>query len=170
MFFKNLNTWTDKKLNLARLGFYALYFTCALIIPIIIVALKYDLFKEVSGYRFTAVGIILFLIIAIGGVGRLIRVVHSLPEDKPKQQHLKFTCEMVIALVIPIAILFCLRLLRDNFNLAYSTLTYCVYCWLVAIVIDYMILKYLDAEHALRKEANHVQAVNERVNRNSAGE
>jgi len=55
------------------------------------------------------------------------------------------------------------RLLKNDFDLAYNTLWWCLISYSCAIVIDYTCIKYLDKEIALRKTAKEKIEVDKRV-------
>ena len=70
---------------------------------------------------------------------------------------------MIYNLIIPVIVLVVINLIKQNVILACDTLTKCVSSFIVATMIDYLTLKYLEVEWDLRQEAKHKIAVNKRV-------
>ncbi len=163
MFFNDIDTWTQKRLRLFALIFNALYLLGSLVIPIIIVGCRYQIFHKVSEYRLTGWGWICAIVVAVVGIRTLGRVIRKLPESTHKEQVLKYTILGVKALAIPILLLIAMRLLKNDFDLAYNTLWWCLVSYTAAIIIEYTCIKYLDREIELRKTAKEKIEVDKRV-------
>ena len=56
-----------------------------------------------------------------------------------------------------------MKALKSDFDLAYSTLWWCLISYTVAIIIDYTCIKYLDREIDIRKEAKEKIEIDKRV-------
>lgn len=163
MFFNNIDTWTQKRLRLFALIFNALYLLGSLVIPIIIVGCRYQIFHKVSSYRLTGWGWICAIIVAVVSIRVIKKVVNKLPESTHKEQILKYSILGVRALFIPILLLIAMKALKNDFDLAYNTLWWCLISYSIAIVIDYTCIKYLDREIDLRKIAKEKIEVDKRV-------
>jgi hypothetical protein len=163
MFFKNIDTWEQKRLRLNALIFNALYLVCSLVAPIVIVGCRYQIFHKVSQYRLTGWGWICAVCIAVVTIRVVKRVVNKLPESTHKEQILKYSILGVRALFIPILLLIAMKALKSDFDLAYSTLWWCLISYTVAIVIDYTCIKYLDREIDIRKAAKEKIEIDKRV-------
>ena len=163
MFFKDIDTWEQSKLRVMTIIFNLLYLLCSLVIPIIIVGCRYQIFHSVSSVRLTGWGWIRAIVVAVVGVRTLSRVIKKLPDSTHKEQMLKYSILGIKALFIPILLLIAMRLLKNDFDLAYSTLWWCLVSYSCAIVIDYTCIKYLDKEIALRKTAKEKIEVDKRV-------
>jgi len=163
MFFNNIDTWTQKRLRLFALIFNALYLLGSLVIPIIIVGCRYQIFHKVSSYRLTGWGWICAIIVAVVSIRVIKKVVNKLPESTHKEQILKYSILGVRALFIPILLLIAMKALKNDFDLAYNTLWWCLISYSAAIVIDYTCIKYLDREIDLRKIAKEKIEVDKRV-------
>lgn len=163
MFFNDIDTWTQKRLRLFALIFNALYLLGSLVIPIIIVGCRYQIFHKVSSYRLTGWGWICAIIVAVVSIRVIKKVVNKLPESTHKEQILKYSILGVRALFIPILLLIAMKALKNDFDLAYNTLWWCLISYSAAIVIDYTCIKYLDREIDLRKIAKEKIEVDKRV-------
>ena len=163
MFFNDIDTWTQKRLRLYALIFNALYLLGSLVIPIIIVGCRYQIFHKVSSYRLTGWGWICAIIVAVVSIRVIKKVVNKLPESTHKEQILKYSILGVRALFIPILLLIAMKALKNDFDLAYNTLWWCLISYSAAIVIDYTCIKYLDREIDLRKIAKEKIEVDKRV-------
>ena len=163
MFFNDIDTWTQKRLRLFALIFNALYLLGSLVIPIIIVGCRYQIFHKVSSYRLTGWGWICAIIVAVVSIRVIKKVVNKLPESTHKEQILKYSILGVRALFIPILLLIAMKALKNDFDLAYNTLWWCLISYSIAIVIDYTCIKYLDREIDLRKIAKEKIEVDKRV-------
>lgn len=162
MFFKDLDTWDTKKLRLFMLIFNGAYLLCSLIIPIIIVGCRYQIFSQ-AAKRLTGWGWIIAITIAVVGIRTFSRVVKKLPESTHKEQIVKYSILGVKALAIPILLLIAMRLLKDDFDLAYNTLWWCLISYTVAILIDYTCIKFIDREYDLRRIAKEKIEIDKRV-------
>ena len=163
MFFNDIDTWTQKRLRFFALIFNALYLLGSLVIPIIIVGCRYQIFHKVSSYRLTGWGWICAIIVAVVSIRVIKKVVNKLPESTHKEQILKYSILGVRALFIPILLLIAMKALKNDFDLAYNTLWWCLISYSIAIVIDYTCIKYLDREIDLRKIAKEKIEVDKRV-------
>lgn len=163
MFFKNVDSWDRAKLRTTWLVLNILYFIAVLLIPIIIVGCRYTIFEHVSKYKLTGWGIILVIIISVVAVRTLNKAINKLPESTLGEQRLKYTLLGVKALIIPILILVVLYLFKKNFDLAYSTIWYCLISYIVGVFIDYGFIQYLDQEIELRKKAKEKIEIDKRV-------
>ena len=163
MFFKDIDQWEQKKLMVMRIVFNAIYLLFSLIVPIIIIGCTYQIFHKVSTYRLTGWGWICAITIAVVGIRALSKVINKLPESTRKEQIIKYSILGVKALVIPILLLVVLQLMKNDFDLAYSTLWWCLISYTFAIVVDYTCIKYLDREVDLREAAKEKIEINKRV-------
>ena len=164
MFFKNIDSWDRAKLRGTWLSLNILYFIATLLVPIIIVGCRYTIFDHVSKYKLTGWGLILAIVIAVVAVRTLNKAINKLPESTLNEQRLKYSLLGVKALIIPIFILIVLKLFKLNFDLAYSTIWWCLISYIVGVFIDYGFIHYLDQEIELRKKAKEKIEIDKRVN------
>lgn len=162
MWFSEIDKWSRKKLRTNYLIYGALYLVFALIIPTVIIGVKYNLIKS-SSVRLTGVGLILVVFIAVFLLKGLKRVILNLPQDELKEQRFKYTILMIYSLMLPVGGILLLNLIKANVTLACDTLIKCLASIIFSIMIDYMTLKYLETEYSLRNEAKHQIAVNKRI-------
>lgn len=162
MWFKNIETWSQKKLKGNFILYGLLYIIFALIVPVIIISCKYDLIKSRST-RLSGVGLILVVCILVFLIKGIKRLLDKLPQEEKKEQVFKFTVIMIYNLIIPIGGLILVYVIKQNVTLACDTITCCLYSMIAAIVIDSLTLKYLEVEWDLRMEAKHKLAVNKRI-------
>ena len=161
MFFNEIEQWTQKKLRLYCLIFNGLYFLFTVLIPIIIVGCRYQIFSS-DKVRLTGWGWCLAIFITVVGVRVANRLIKKLPDIEKKQQILKFTLLGFKALFIPVAVLVAMRLLKNDFDLAYNTFEWVLFSFIFGIVVDYTCIKYLDKELELRYIAQKENAVDVR--------
>ena len=76
---------------------------------------------------------------------------------------MKYTLFGVKALIIPVGILVVLYFFKSNFDLAYSTIWYCLISYIVGVFIDYGFIHFLDRELELRKIAKERIEIDKRV-------
>lgn len=158
MFFKNIETWTNKKLTTLSILFDILYFCLSLLAPIIVVVNKYKIFTvtdttEATKIKLTGIGMIFALCIIIITFSKLKAWINKMPEVKVYQQRLKFSMCLIYDLIIPIVVVWVLSLMRDNFLLAYSTIRYIVIFMACGGVVDNLFIKFLSAEKKIRNDA-----------------
>lgn len=163
MFFKDIADWSKAKLRAYWITFNALYFVVALIIPIVIVGCRYQIFDYASKVKLTGWGVILAIIIAIVFVRTLNRMLNKLPESTLQEQRVKYTCLGVKALIIPVFILIIMHLFKSDFDLAYNTIWWCLFSYMFAVAFDYLFIHYLDRELDLRNKAKEQNEINKRV-------
>lgn len=162
MFFKDIDTWSQSKLRIMSIIFNALFLVCTLVIPVIIVGCRYQIFSS-ARVRLTGWGWILAITIAVVGFRTLNKVVNKMPDSTYKEQVFKYTILGIKALVIPILLLIAMRLLKNDFDLAYNTMWWCLFSYSFGIAVDYTCLKYFDKEIELRKKAKEKIEVDKRV-------
>ena len=163
MFFKNIDTWEQKTLRIAYILFTIAYYIFTLLIPVIIIGCRYEIFKKVSSYRLTGWGIILIVVVVFVAIRTLNKALNKLPETTLNEQRLKYSLLGVKALVIPIFIVIVMGMLKNDFTLAYKTILLCVIFFIVGILIDYLFIKYLEREIELRRKAKEKIEVDKRV-------
>ena len=162
MWFNGIETWSQKKLRAHFLIYGLFYLAFALITPIVIVGIKYDLIKS-NSTRLTGVGLILVVCIAIFLLKGVKRLLMKLPQEELKEQRVKFTILMIYNMMLPVGGILLLNLIKANVTLACDTLIKCLASIIFSIMIDYTTLQYLEVEFDLRREAKHRIAVNKRV-------
>lgn len=163
MWFSNIENWSPKKLKAHFVLYGLLYLAFALIIPIIIIGIKYNLIKS-SSTRLTGVGLIIVICIAVFFFKGVKTLLNKLPQDELKEQRFKFTILMLYSLMLPVGGILLLNLIKQNVNLACDTLIKVLASIIVSVMLDYTTLKYLEVEWDLRTEAKHQIAVNKRMN------
>lgn len=163
MFFKDIENWSKAKLRAYWISFNILYFIVALIIPIIIVGCRYQIFHYAASFRLTGWGIILAIAIAILGVRTLNKMLNKLPESTLQEQRVKYTLLGLKALFVPVFLLIVMHLFKSDFDLAYNTIWWCLFSYMFAIAFDYVCIHYLDRELELRNKAKEQNEINKRV-------
>lgn len=154
MFFKDIETWSKKKLNGLNLLFSSLHFIALVLVPIIIVADNYKLFEDNEGsLKLTAVGIIIVIILGLYAYIKLKKVIDNLPQLKLGQQRFKFTIQGILSLVPIIIIMVALDYAKADYLIAINVIKYCSISFGCAIVIDALFLKYIAQEIDIRNDA-----------------
>lgn len=154
MFFKNIATYSRKKMLILTIVCNLIYVVLLVAGPSIVIGCRYAIFGTVSAkYKLTGIGMILFVVVALYAYIYLKKLIRKLPEIKLSQQRVKYTLEMVVNLV-PIALLTIGGILvRDDAARAFDTLLMCVGFIIGSIIFDGLFLKYIDAENSLREKA-----------------
>ena len=163
MFFKDIENWEQKKLRTAYILFNVAYYVFTLLIPIIIIGCRYEIFKKVSNYRVTGWGLILIVAVVFVAVRALNKALNRLPETTLNEQRVKYTLLGVKALIPPIFIVIVMGLLKNDFTLAYNTIWLCMIFFICGIITDYLFIKYLEREIDLRKKAKEKIEVDKRA-------
>ena len=158
MFFKDIDSWTKKKLLLMTAIFGSLYLIAATVVPVFIVASNYNLFGN-GGYKLTAAGIIVVIILLTAGRKAFHLITSIMPQETQKQQIFRYTFEMIFALIIPACTLWVIHLFKVNMELAATTASWCVVSFMVAIVIDNVALKTLRYQHICLNEVGHKEKI-----------
>ena len=163
MFFKNIDKWNKKKLRGLNILFSLLHFIALVLVPIIIVGVNYDLFtKTEGGFKLTAVGIIVVVILGLYAFVKLKKVVDNLPQLKHSQQAFKFTIQTILSLV-PIAIILVgLEFAKKDFMIAVEVIKWCSVSFVGAILIDGLFLKYIQQELDLRMKTLEMVEIEKR--------
>lgn len=163
MIFKNIDKWSKKKLRGLNVLFSLLHFIALVLVPIIIVGCNYGLFtEEEGGFKLTAIGIIVVIILGLYAFTKLKKVVDNLPQLKVGQQAFKFTLQTILSL-IPIAIILVgLQFAKTNFLIAVNVIQWCSVSFVCAILIDGLFLKYISQEVDLRIKTLEVVEIEKR--------
>lgn len=155
MFFKDIDSWDKKKLAIVTLIVALCYFLAASVVPCIFIGCNYKVFENVGSYRLTGAGFIIVVILVSFGCKGIKMLIHFLPRDTQKQQILRYSLELVIALIIPALAIWAIQLFRNNVDLACKTATQCVVSVMVAIVIDNLFFKTLIYQWQCMSEVSH---------------
>lgn len=163
MFFKNIDKWSKGKLRAWNIIFTLLHFIALVLVPIIIVGVNYDLFtNSEGGFKLTAVGIIVVVILGLYAFVKLKKVVDNLPQLKHSQQAFKFTIQTILSLV-PIAIILVgLEFAKKDFMIAVEVIKWCSVSFVGAILIDGLFLKYIQQELDLRMKTLEMVEIEKR--------
>lgn len=159
MFFKDIDSWTKKKLWIITAIVASLYFIAATVIPVIIVASNYNLFGKSSNYKLTAAGIIVIIILLTAGRKAFKWITSMMPQENQKQQIIRYSIELVFAMFIPACALYCVHLFKVNTTLASQTAQACIISFMFAIVIDNVAFKTLRYQHQCLNEVGHKEKI-----------
>jgi hypothetical protein len=163
MFFKNIDKWSKQKLRGLSFLFSLLHFVALVLVPIIITAVNYNLFANAEGgFKLTAIGIIVVVILGLYAYVKLKKAIDNLPQIKLSQQRFKFTIQTILALMPIIIILIGINLAKSNFNIAMNVLKWSSVSFGVAILIDGLFLRYITAEVELRSKALELVEIEKR--------
>ena len=155
MVFKDIDTWDKKKLVFVTAIVAVLYFIATCVIPCIFLACNYGIFERSSNYKLTGAGLIIAVILISFGGKAIKTLLGFLPRDTQKQQILRYTIEMIFALIIPALCLWGIHLFRTNVDLACKTSTQCIISIMFGIVIDNVALKTLTYQWQCMSEVSH---------------
>lgn len=152
--FKNIKTWSKKKLKWVSLACHIIHLIFMLVIPSIIVCSNYKLFENAPAkVRITGVGIIFFIVIGIYAFNKLKDSISKMPQTTYNQQCLKFALEMIITLLPMCLIIFAFWLAKEEIQIAYNTMLGCLVSFFCANIIYFLFIKFLQAELFIRDSA-----------------
>ena len=155
MFFKDIDSWSKKKLITMTAIFASLYFLAATVIPVLIVSANYNLIGKGGNYKLTAAGLIVVIMILTIGRKSVNWITSIMPQETQKQQIFRYSFEMVFALIVPLVGFWVIQLFKKNVELAANTASWCVLSFIVAIIIDNVFLKSLRYQHQCLNEVGH---------------
>ena len=166
MFFKDIAEWSKRKVFWMDILFSAIYIIFMIVIPIIIIAVNYGAGETVEkSKRLTSWSLILILIVAVVGIFAISKLARKLPDETFKQQTVKYTLELVQSLILPVLGLVALHQFKVNFDLAYTVLSWCIVSFICGILVDGLVLKYIDKELSFNKELDHRAEIEKRAHR-----
>ena len=113
----------------------------------------------------TSWSLVFILIVAVVGIFALSKLARKLPDETFKQQTVKYTLELVQSLILPVLGFVLLHQFKVNFDLAYTVLSWCIVSFICGILIDGLILKYIDKELSFNKEIDHKAEIEKRAHR-----
>lgn len=162
MFFKDIESWSKKKLRGLNILFGFLHFVALVLIPVIIVAHNYKLFETAGGFKLTAIGIIVVVILGLYAYSKIKEVIEDLPQIKLGQQRFKFSIQAILSLIPIVIILVALEYAKNDYMIAINVIKWCSVSFIGGILIDGLFLKYLKAETKLRAKALELVEVEKR--------
>ncbi len=165
MIFKNLANWSKKKCKMVELGLNLLQLVFSLVIPIIIVAWKYQLFEKVEGWKLTSSGLILVIIVAISGISYLNKQIKKLPEATLNERKVKYTIQGIEKISIPLIVIAVLKILKRNVETGCFVITWCMVSMIVSILIQYLFTEYVSHELMIYDKASEQQEINNKLSR-----
>lgn len=163
MFFSNIAEYTNKKLNIIYWCSLLAYFCIMLVGPFFIIADRYQMFHN-GKHGLTAFGICILLAFLVIGLRALKAKFDLLPENTVGQRRLKFTIQLFYSLALPIATIFILYALWADFDIAFATIRDSLIFVIVGILVDNLIVKYVESERKLRYEAQRDKEKSKRMN------
>ena len=166
MFFKDIAEWSKRKVFWMDILFSAIYIVFMIIIPIIIISVNYGAGETVEKSKLlTSWSLVLILIVAVVGIFAISKLARKLPDETFKQQTVKYTLELVQRLILPVLGFVALHQFKVNFDLAYTVLSWCIISFICGILVDGLVLKYIDKELSFNKELDHRAEIEKRAHR-----
>ena len=166
MFFKDIAEWSKRKVFWMDILFSAIYIIFMIVIPIIIIAVNYGAGETVDKSKLlTSWSLIHILIVAVVGIFAISKLARKLPDETFKQQTVKYTLELVQRLILPVLGFVALHQFKVNFDLAYTVLSWCIVSFICGILVDGLVLKYIDKELSFNKELDHRAEIEKRAHR-----
>lgn len=153
MFFSNISEYSNKKLTLIYIFSLVTYFLLMLVGPIFIIADHYAMFKEGGTKSLTGLGICVILAFAVVGLRALKSKIVQFPENTVPQRRIKFSCQLIYSLFLPIIVIIVLFALHEDFETAFTTIRDSIMFCIGGILVDNLIVKYVESERKLRFDA-----------------
>lgn len=163
MIFKNIENWSKKKCKMVELTLDLLQLIFSLIIPIIIVAWKYDLFTKAEGWKLTSSGLIVVVIVAFTGINYLSKQIKKLPEATYNERKVKYTVQGIQKALVPAIIIGILQVIKKNVETGVFVITWCMASYIVAIAIQYLFTEYVSHELMVYDKASEQQEINNKL-------
>lgn len=152
--FKDIKTWSKKKLRWVKIAFDIIYAIFMLVIPTIIVCSKYKLFENAPArIKVTGVGVIFLIVIGMYAFKKFKDVVAKMPQITYNQQCFKFALEMVLTLLPMGLIIFGFWMAREQTQIAYNTMLGCLVSIFCANLVYYLFIKFIEQEQEIREAA-----------------
>ena len=163
MFFKDIDKWSKQKLRGLDFLFNLLNFVALVLVPVIIVGYNYKLFtKDEGGFKLTAIGVIVVIILGLFAYLKIKKTIDNLPQISLKQQRFKFTIQFVLSILPIIIIIVGLEFAKKDFDIAINVIRWCSVSFGCGILIDCLFLKYTAQEIAIRSKASEMVEVEKR--------
>lgn len=163
MFFSNISEYSSKKLRNIYIISLLVYFLLMLVGPLFIIINRYDIFKESGTKALTGFGICILLSFAVVGLRALKSKISQFPENTVPQRRIKFTCQLVYSLFLPFIVMVVLVALKSNFDTAFATIRDSILFCIGGILVDNLVVKYIESERKLRFEAQKSSEINKRL-------
>lgn len=152
--FKDIKTWSKKKLKWMGIAFDILYAVLMLVIPTIIVCSKYKLFENAPArIKITGVGVIFLIIIGMYAFKKFKDAVEKMPQITYNQQCFKFSLQMALTLLPMGLIIFGFWMAREQTQMAYNTMLGCLISIFFANLVYYLFIKFIEQEEDIREQA-----------------
>lgn len=161
MFYKDLRTWSNKKIYKYLAVLYCIFGLLTIVVPACLIAYNYKLFYKTGSFKLTAIGLIVAITLLIVAYKSYSRIVNRINEDKDKLRHLKYVLQLISAIIIPISAGVILYLTYDSWKIAYNTIMPCIYCYTAAMIVHYLFIKDLEWLQDVRAEALHQNTIDE---------
>lgn len=161
MLFNDISTWSKSKLRMVRAVSYILYALAVLIVPIFIIAIRYQVFHA-TNYKLTGWGIICLMIVFFVGYGLINRLVNKMPQITLNQQRVKFTIQLILKCIVPVGLIIIACLIKDDMEKAIDTMILICTSYVIGIGIDYLAIQYLEEEVDLRAKALEQKEIDKR--------
>lgn len=153
MFFTNISEYSNKKLNIIYIISLIVYFGLMLISPLLVIASRYEMFKETGVKALTGFGICILLAFAVVGLRALRSKIDLFPENTMPQRRVKFTCQLFYSLFLPLIVIAVLFALHADFETAFATIRDSIIFCIGGILVDNLVVKYVESERKLRFDA-----------------
>ena len=150
---------------------YIGYFMIAIFAPVLTIAIKYGLFNlsdyvSESNKTLAGWGLVLLMIAIIVTLKVLRNSIEKVDDVSKGGAIFKYTVKTISNLILPLGGMLMLYFLTKNFNLAKDTLMIMAIFYIVAGIIDGVLLSVIDRENNIRRKAklsNEVDARREKV-------
>ena len=159
----NCENWSNHKLKVWYYLVSAAYFALTILAPSGIIIWKYKLFQKGGGLEISGGLLIVFIVVLFTGLKKFKKWVDRYQAESIKEKRFKFTMQGLYSIAYPVMLILMLYCLKDDFKLGFSACKYIIAFIMISIILDYAVLKYIEDERALRKEAQHKVNVDKRT-------
>lgn len=161
---KNIGQWSEKKLKAWYIVANLVLLALQLVAPIIVICTKYDLFKHTTeGNVINGFGLVCLIIFLILGLKSFKKIVDKMEDITYKEQRIKFSLQMLYAVAVPACCVIVLLAFKSDFKKAYSTFCIGLIFYVLGIIFDYMVLKFIEREKDFRHKAKERIEIEKRM-------
>lgn len=161
----DLKKLTQKQFRLLNIAVFVVYFALILFVPLLLVGLHYDLFKQTTqddvGKSLSGWGLITLGIAGTAGLVALRKVIAKIPEGAIGSARLKYSLQFLTEMIAPALVIVILIFMKDDFVRAYECAQDIVVVFLVGAVYKWLLLSSVQREAVLRdraRESNEIEA------------
>lgn len=164
MFFET-KEWSRREVRVFYIISALIYLLFSVVCPAITIVVKYKMFQKGGGLEFNGFLLIVIIVFAFIGLRKIKKMIGNYNPAKIGGYRAKMVFELLYSLMLPCIAIVVLLCMRDNFKLAFSTAKICVIFFVLGILFDYLVLKFIEREMDIRHKADEREEIEARLGR-----